>query len=113
MFSGTMVKKKKNLIVTDKKCFNKWITLTQLLKPDFQLPLPLKTQWGRECNNITLLQFNGLKQVISSNDSSFMMFIFFSYVHFVSEWVKTTKLLFEESIERRSSTILQRTNSKN
>lgn len=85
--------------------------MTQLLKPDFQLPqLPL-TQRDRECNNITLLQFKGLKQVISSNDSSLMMFILFSYVHLVSEWEDPQNFFFGNNIERRKS-IFQGTNMK-
>jgi hypothetical protein len=68
--------------------------VTQLLKPDFQLPqLPL-TQRSGGCNNITPLKFNELKQVIFSNDSSFIIFILFLFLCSLSfQMGKNTKLL--------------------
>jgi hypothetical protein len=54
--------------------------VTQLLKPDFQLPKVPLTQGSGGCNNITSFQFNGLKQVIVSNDSSAIMFFLFHFL---------------------------------
>lgn len=71
------------------------------LKAWFSMSTAAVNQRGTECNNITLLQFNGCKQVISSNGNSLMMFIFFFCVDFVSEWEKPQSSFLKKVLRER------------